>query len=344
MKFVDEAKIYIEAGKGGNGACSFLRLKFMPFGGPDGGDGGDGGSVYLQADESINTLVDYRYVRSYKADNGQKGSGQNCTGKSGKDLTLRVPVGTSIYDDDTDELIADLSEAQQKACVAQGGRHGVGNARFKSSVNRAPRRTIPGQDGDKRNLRLELKVLADVGLVGMPNAGKSTLISAMSAARPKVADYPFTTLYPYLGVVRVSNFRSFVIADLPGLIEGAAEGAGLGIRFLKHVARTRLLFHVVDVSPLDGSDPVENIQAITNELTKFSDDLLNKERWLVLNKIDLLPPDTVEKHCQDIIKRLDWQGRVFIISGLAKEGLEDLAKQAMRYLSSHNSEKEDWEE
>ncbi|RDI46949.1 Obg family GTPase CgtA [Aquicella lusitana] len=344
MKFVDEAKIHVEAGRGGNGACSFLRLKFMPFGGPDGGDGGDGGSVYLRADESINTLVDYRYIRTYKAKDGEKGSGQNCTGKSGDDLVLRVPVGTMAYDDDTGELIADLTEPGQTACVAQGGRHGVGNARFKSSVNRAPRRTIPGQEGEKRHLRLELKVLADVGLVGMPNAGKSTLISAMSAARPKIADYPFTTLYPYLGVVSVSRYRSFVIADLPGLIEGAAEGAGLGIRFLKHVARTRLLFHVVDVTPIDGSDPVESVQAITQELAKYDEDLLNKERWLVLNKVDLLPPETAAETCENIVKRLGWQGRVFIISGLRKEGLEHLAKAAMHYLETHGAEEADLSE
>lgn len=344
MKFVDEAKIQVEAGRGGNGACSFLRLKFMPFGGPDGGDGGDGGSVYLKADESINTLVDYRYVRTHKAQDGEKGSGQNCTGRSGSDLYLRVPVGTMIYDDDTDELIADLAEPHQAACVAQGGRHGVGNARFKSSVNRAPRRTIPGQDGERRHLRLELKVLADVGLVGMPNAGKSTLITAMSAARPKIADYPFTTLYPSLGVVSVAKYRSFVIADLPGLIEGAAEGAGLGIRFLKHVARTRLLFHVVDVAPIDGANPVEVVEAITNELAKFDSSLLDRERWLILNKTDLLPQDEVEKVCNDIVKQLNWKGRVFIISGLAKQGLDELAHQAMKYLEQHGEgEKEDWE-
>lgn len=344
MKFVDEATIFVEAGKGGNGACSFLRLKFMPFGGPDGGDGGDGGSIFLRADESINTLVDYRYARTYKAQNGEGGSGQNCTGKSGEDLILRVPVGTMVFDSDTDELISDLAEAGQLACVAQGGKHGIGNARFKSSVNRAPRRTIPGQEGEKRNLRLELKVLADVGLVGMPNAGKSTLISAMSAARPKVADYPFTTLYPHLGVVRVSRFRSFVIADLPGLIEGAAEGAGLGIRFLKHVARTRLLFHVVDVAPMDESDPIQNVNAITHELAKFDESLLHKECWLVLNKLDLLPPDEVEKHCENIIKALNWRGRVFKISGLAKSGLDELAQQAMRYLESLTEGKEEWED
>lgn len=340
MKFVDEAKIYVEAGKGGNGACSFLRLKFEPLGGPDGGNGGDGGSVYLKADESINTLVDYRYVRTHRAEHGEKGGSRDCTGKSGQDLILRVPAGTIVHDDDTDELIADLTEPGQLACVAKGGRHGVGNARFKSSVNRAPRRTIPGQEGEKRNLRLELKILADIGLVGMPNAGKSTLISAMSAARPKVADYPFTTLYPYLGVVRVSNYRSFVIADLPGLIEGAAEGAGLGVRFLKHVARTRLLFHVVDIAPADLSDPVENVQAITNELAKYSDDLMNKERWLVINKVDLLPADEAEKQCNELIKRLDWKGRVFIISGLARQGLDELAQEAMCYLEEQGKEDE----
>lgn len=338
MKFVDEAKIYVEAGKGGNGACSFLRLKFMPFGGPDGGNGGDGGSVYLRADESINTLVDYRYIRTYQAENGEKGSGSDCTGKSGEDLTLRVPVGTVVYNDDTDELIADLTNPGQLVCVAQGGRHGVGNARFKSSTNRAPRRTIPGKEGEKRNLRLELRVLADVGLVGLPNAGKSTLITAMSAARPKIADYPFTTLYPSLGVVRVSAFRSFVIADLPGLIKGAAEGAGLGIRFLKHVSRTRLLFHVVDVLPQDNSDPVENVITISEELAKFNPELIEKERWLVLNKVDMLPPDQIDAHCEAIVKRLAWTGKVFIVSGLSHQGLDELAKQAMAYLDHYHSE------
>jgi GTP-binding protein len=332
MKFIDEAKIYVEAGKGGNGACSFLRMKFMPEGGPDGGNGGDGGSVFLRADESINTLVDYRYTRTHQAESGAKGRGRDCTGKSGDDLYLRVPVGTMIYDEDTGELIADLASPDQEACVAKGGRHGVGNASFKSSVNRSPRRTIPGEEGEKRNLHLELKVLADIGLVGLPNAGKSTLISAMSAARPKIADYPFTTLYPNLGVVSVSKFRSFVIADLPGLIEGAAEGAGLGIRFLKHVTRTRLLFHVVDVLPIDGSDPVDSFNAITNELAKYNEELLVKERWLVLNKIDLLSPETRDEYCQEIVKRLQWDGRVFVISGIAKLGLEELGQQAMNYL------------
>lgn len=340
MKFVDEASVVVEAGSGGNGACSFLRLKFMPFGGPDGGDGGDGGSVYLKADLSVNTLVDYRYIHTYKAKNGEKGSGCNCTGASGEDLVLRVPVGTMIYDAATDELIADLATEGETALVAQGGRHGVGNARFKSSVNRAPRRTIPGQEGERRELRLELKVLADVGLVGMPNAGKSTLISAMSAARPKVADYPFTTLHPQLGVVSASRFRSFVIADLPGLIEGAAEGAGLGIRFLKHVMRTRLIFHVVDVLPIDETDPVATFNAITEELAKYSDELKVKERWLVLNKIDQLPPDEVDAHCDALVKRIGWTGKVFKVSGLARLGLEPLAQEAMRFLEGGGEEED----
>lgn len=341
MKFVDEAKVYVEAGTGGNGACSFLRLKFVPFGGPDGGDGGDGGSVYLTADESINTLVDYRYIHTYKADNGEKGGGTNCTGRSGDDLYLRVPVGTMVYDDDTNELIADLVKAGDQALVAKGGRHGIGNAKFKSSVNRAPRRTIPGQEGEKRQLRLELKVLADVGLVGMPNAGKSTLIGAMSAARPKVADYPFTTLHPQLGVVSASRYRSFVIADLPGLIEGAAEGAGLGIRFLKHVMRNRLLYHVVDVLPIDGSDPVQTFNAITEELSKYSEDLTQKERWLVLNKIDQLPESEIDAHCDELVKRMGWTGKVFKVSGLAKLGLEPLVQETMRFLEGADHE-EDW--
>lgn len=335
MKFIDEAKIRVEAGDGGNGCCSFLRLKFMPFGGPDGGNGGDGGSIYLEADEGINTLVDYRFTKRFRAQNGEKGRGRDCTGREGEDLILRVPVGTMVYDEDTDEIIADLAAHKERVCVAKGGAHGVGNAKFKSSVNRSPRRTIPGSPGDKRNLRLELKVLADVGLVGMPNAGKSTLIHAVSAARPKVADYPFTTLHPNLGVVSVSKEQSFVIADIPGLIEGAAEGAGLGIRFLRHVMRTRLLFHMVDVSPLDESDPVKQVKAITQELEKFNPELLEKERWLVLNKIDLLPEDEIDAVCKDIVKRLRWKGKVFRISGLSHEGTEELMRAAMNYLGQN---------
>ncbi len=338
MKFIDEARIKVSAGDGGNGSCSFLRLKFMPNGGPDGGDGGDGGSIFLQADENINTLVDYRYTKAFQAQNGEKGAGRNCSGKAGKDLTLRVPIGTLIYDEDTDELLTDLTEHGQIACVAKGGAHGIGNARFKSSVNRSPRRTIPGQPGEKRHLRLELKVLADVGLVGMPNAGKSTLIHAISAARPKVADYPFTTLHPNLGVVRVSQHRSFVVADIPGLIEGAAEGAGLGIRFLKHVMRTRLLFHVVDIVPPDDSDPVKMIEAITQELKKFSPELFQKERWLVLNKIDLLPENEVDERCDEIVKRLGWTGKVFKLSGVSHKGTDVLVQEAMRYLEESAAE------
>lgn len=344
MKFIDEATIRVEAGNGGNGCCSFLRLKFMPNGGPDGGDGGDGGTVYLQADEGINTLVDYRYARIHRAEHGEKGGSRNCSGKAGEDLVLRVPVGTMVYDQDTDELITDLTEHGQKACVAKGGAHGIGNTRFKSSVNRSPRRTIPGTPGEKRNLRLELKVLADVGLVGMPNAGKSTLIHALSAARPKVADYPFTTLYPNLGVVRVSQHRSFVMADIPGLIEGAAEGAGLGVRFLKHVSRTILLLHLVDIVPPDDSDPVEHVNAIANELNKFSPELYAKNRWLVLNKVDLLLPEEAEARCNDIIQRLNWTGRVFKISGLGREGTEDLAKQIMAYLEQEGISKSENED
>lgn len=332
MKFIDESKIYVEAGNGGNGCCSFLRLKFMPHGGPDGGDGGSGGSIYLQADAGINTLVDYRFARIHRAKHGEKGGTRNCSGKAGEDLFLRVPVGTMVYDEDTDELMADLTIHGQTACVAKGGSGGVGNTRFKSSVNRSPRRTIPGAPGENRNLRLELKVLADVGLVGMPNAGKSTLIHAVSAARPKVADYPFTTLYPNLGVVRVSEQRSFVMADIPGLIEGAAEGAGLGIRFLKHVSRTLLLLHLVDIMPPDDSDPVENIKAIANELKKYSPELYEKDRWLVLNKTDLMLPEEADQLCDDIVKRLGWKGRVFRISGLSRVGTDDMMQEIMRFL------------
>ena len=341
MHFIDEATIRVEAGDGGNGACSFLRLKFMPEGGPDGGNGGDGGSITIVANENLNTLIDYRYARRHCAQNGAKGRGTNSAGKAGKDTTLRVPVGTMIYDEDTAELIADLAHHGQEICVAKGGRHGIGNACFKSSVNRSPTRTIPGSPGEKRNLRLELKILADVGLVGFPNAGKSTLIHAVSAARPKVADYPFTTLFPNLGVVRVGDFQSFVIADIPGLIEGAAEGAGLGIQFLKHISRTRLLLHMVDVFPPDGSDPVDQVRAIAHELEKFSPELIQKERWLILNKVDLLPPEDVKALCDDIVKRLGWQTKVFYLSGLNRSGTEAMTREVMTYLENHKfAEKE----
>ena len=332
MKFVDEADIRVEAGNGGKGCVSFRREKYIPFGGPDGGDGGDGGSVYVVANESLNTLIDLRFTRTFRAENGQQGMGRNMTGKSGVDLDIPLPVGTLVYDKDTDELLADLTTIGQRVKIAQGGFHGLGNTRYKSSVNRAPRQFTPGTPGEARNLHLELRVLADVGLLGLPNAGKSTLIRAVSAARPKVADYPFTTLYPNLGVVSIEAHRSFVIADIPGLIEGAAEGAGLGIQFLKHVSRTLLLLHLVDVAPYDGSDPVEAVRVIEGELAKFSDELAQRERWLVLNKLDLVPEDEREALCTDIVKRLDWQGPVFAIAALSKDGTTRMMQAVMQHL------------
>lgn len=332
MKFVDEATIRVEAGDGGNGCLSFRREKFIPFGGPDGGDGGDGGSVYLEADTNLNTLVDFRYTRIFRAERGQNGMGSDCTGKSGEDLIIKVPAGTAIFDQDSNEPIGDLIKPGQRLKVAQGGFHGLGNTRFKSSTNRAPRQTTSGTPGEKRNLRLELKVLADVGLLGMPNAGKSTFIRAVSAAKPKVADYPFTTLYPNLGVVRIAEHKSFVIADIPGLIEGAAEGAGLGIQFLKHLARTKLLLHLIDVAPLDGSDPVRSAQAIIHELAKFSPELAAKERWLVLNKLDLIPEEQREQHCQQIIKALNWDKPVYKIAAISNTGTQELCYALMDYI------------
>ncbi|HKV96329.1 MAG TPA: GTPase ObgE [Gammaproteobacteria bacterium] len=333
MKFIDEATIKVIAGNGGKGAVSFRREKFVPFGGPDGGDGGDGGSVILETRTGLNTLADFRATRTFAAEHGDKGMGRDMTGKSGADLVVPVPVGTLIYDVDTHELLGDLVTAGAQIKVAQGGFHGLGNARFKSSVNRAPRRSTPGSPGERRNLRLELKLLADVGLLGLPNAGKSTLIRAVSAARPKVADYPFTTLYPNLGVVSVGEHRSFVMADVPGLIEGAAEGAGLGIRFLKHLQRTRLLLHLVDVAtPADAADPVRDAQAIIGELQKFSPELAQRERWLVLNKIDLLPPSERDVRCRAIEEGLHWQGPVFRISGLSGEGTRELCGKIMSRL------------
>ncbi len=308
MKFVDEATIDVKAGDGGNGCVSFRREKFIPKGGPDGGDGGDGGSVYLLADAGLNTLADFRYDRRFRARRGENGAGRNCTGKSGEDLEVRVPAGTLVYDEDTGELLGDLVRDQQRMLVARGGFHGLGNARYKSSTNRAPRQSKPGTPGEQRTLRLELKLLADVGLLGKPNAGKSTLIRAISSARPKVADYPFTTLYPNLGVVRVAAHRSFVVADIPGLIEGAADGAGLGIQFLKHLSRTGLLLHLVDVAPLDGSDPVDDVRMVVGELEKFNAELGGRERWLVLNKVDLLPEDERQGRCRSIVERLRLAG------------------------------------
>ncbi|MGA9853185.1 MAG: GTPase ObgE [Gammaproteobacteria bacterium] len=335
MKFIDEATIKVIAGDGGNGAVSFRREKFIPFGGPDGGDGGDGGSVYLEARSGLNTLADFRATRTFEAQGGDKGMGSDMTGRGGEHLVVPVPAGTLVYDVDTQELLGDLVNAGERLRVAQGGFHGLGNARFKSSVNRAPRQSTPGSPGERRTLRLELKVLADVGLLGLPNAGKSTLIRAVSAARPKVADYPFTTLYPNLGVVSVGEHRSFVMADIPGLIEGAAEGAGLGIRFLKHLQRTRLLLHLVDVAPYGGSgDPVKDAQDIIRELEKFSPELVQRERWLVFNKIDLLPAEERESRCKAIVAGLNWKGPVFPISGLAGDGTRELCQKIMQRLEA----------
>lgn len=327
MQFVDEAQIFVEAGRGGNGIVSFRREKYIPFGGPNGGDGGDGGSIVFVADENLNTLVDFRFTKRFKAQNGQAGMGNQKTGRAGEDLIIRVPVGTMVMDLNTQEQIGDLTEPGQRLLVAQGGRHGLGNIHFKSSTNRTPRQHTLGEDGEERELLLEMKVLADVGLLGLPNAGKSSLISAVSAARPKVADYPFTTLYPNLGVVRVSAENSFVIADIPGLIEGAAEGAGLGVQFLKHLSRTGLLLHVVDMAPVDNSDPVESVRIVEKELEKFSAELAGKKRWLVLNKADLLLEDEAKERFDDIVKRLDWKGPVYQISAAERTGTEALMQQ-----------------
>jgi len=339
MKFVDEAKIRVEAGNGGNGCMSFRREKFIPLGGPDGGDGGDGGSIYLEADSNLNTLVDFRHQRIFRAQHGQNGGGQKCTGKSGSDLIIKVPVGTSIFENDTKELIDDLIIHNQRTCVAKGGFHGIGNARFKSSTNRSPRKVTLGKPGEQRDLRLELKLLADVGLLGTPNAGKSTFIRAVSAARPKVADYPFTTLHPNLGVVSIEKNRSFVIADIPGLIEGAAEGAGLGIQFLKHLTRTGILLHIIDISPLDGSDPIITAKNIIKELKKYSEELANKERWLVLNKIDLLSKEDLDSSIAKIKKTLKWKGKIFSISALNKLGTNELCYELMKHIENkhHNA-------
>lgn len=339
MRFVDEAIIKVQAGHGGRGAVSFRREKFIPFGGPDGGDGGKGADVYLVGQEGINTLADFRFHRSFKAPNGTPGSSRDCTGAGGEDLVIPVPIGTVVVDVDTEEELGDVTEAGQRLLVAKGGKGGWGNTRFKSSTNRTPRKAMPGLPGEKRDLRLELKVMADVGLLGLPNAGKSTLIRAVSAAKPKVADYPFTTLHPNLGVVSVGTHRSFVMADIPGLIEGAAEGAGLGIRFLKHLQRTRILLHLVDVLPPDPeADPVKDARAIVQELKKFSSDLAKKERWLVLNKVDLLPPDEADKRCKDIVRRLRWKGPVYRISALARQGTDALCQDVMKRIEARAEE------
>lgn len=335
MKFVDEAEITVEAGKGGNGCLSFRREKYIEKGGPDGGDGGDGGSVYLVADPALNTLVDFRFQPRYRAQSGQSGQGRNCTGKGGEDLVVSVPVGTSVIDVNTEELLADLDLPGQQVMVARGGHHGLGNTRFKSSVNRAPRKTTLGTPGEQRTLQLQLRLVADVGLLGFPNAGKSTLIRAVSAARPKVADYPFTTLVPNLGVVSLGMERSFVMADIPGLIEGASEGAGLGFRFLKHLSRTRLLVHLIDVLPVDGSDPVASATQIAHELEKFSPTLAQKERWLVLNKIDLLDPEQLDELEQRLRETLNWQGPIFRIAALSGKGCDGLCEALMQSIEQH---------
>jgi len=332
MRFVDETKIKVIAGDGGNGTVSFRREKYIPRGGPDGGDGGDGGSVFLVGSHDLNTLSDFRTVRTYTARPGTKGAGRNMTGKKGDDLFVLVPNGTLVYDENTGELIGDITEHDQVLLVAQGGFHGLGNTRFKSSVNRVPRQSTDGSPGERRELRLELKVLADVGLLGLPNAGKSTLIRAVSHATPKVANYPFTTLHPNLGVVDVGDMQSFVIADIPGLIEGAAEGAGLGIQFLKHLSRTRILLHVIDIAPYDQIDPVESVKVILHELEKYNPAMLDEPRWLVLNKIDLLPEDEVDAVCDDIIERLNWDGPSYRVSAVGKSGTQQLIFDIMTYL------------
>jgi len=340
MKFVDEARIRVAAGDGGNGCVSFRREKFIPRGGPDGGDGGDGGSVYMVADTGLNTLADFRYQRRFQAERGQNGRGSNCTGKSGEDLIIKVPVGTLVRDAETQGVIGDVIETDKPLLVAKGGFHGLGNTRFKSSINRTPRQSTNGTSGETRELELELNVLADVGLLGLPNAGKSTLISVVSKARPKVADYPFTTLYPNLGVVSPEEHRSFVIADIPGVIEGAAEGAGLGIQFLKHLSRTRLLLHLVDVAPLDGHDPVDDVRTIVSEMTKFTEaregsKLAERERWLVLNKLDLLSEKEGQSLCDGIVERLGWQGPVYRISAANRQGTQALMYDILNYLENH---------
>lgn len=333
MKFIDEAKIEVIAGDGGNGVASFCREKFRPFGGPDGGDGGKGGSIYAVADRNINTLVDFRFAKMHKAKDGENGRGADCYGKGADDIKLRMPVGTLIIDNNDGELIADLTEHGQEILIAKGGEGGWGNIHFKSSTNRAPRQKSEGKEGERRELRLELKVLADIGLLGMPNAGKSTFISAVSNARPKIADYPFTTLHPNLGVVRVSHEKSFVIADIPGLIEGASDGAGLGIQFLRHLQRTRLLLHIVDLAPFDNVDPVKEAKAIVKELKKYDEALFDKPRWLVLNKLDMVPEEERKKRVKDFIKRFGWKGPVFEISALRREGCSDLVTEIYEYIA-----------
>ncbi|MDG6897668.1 GTPase ObgE [Actinobacillus delphinicola] len=344
MKFIDEALVRIEAGDGGNGCVSFRREKYIPKGGPDGGDGGDGGDVYLQADENLNTLIDYRFEKRYAAERGENGRGSDCTGKRGKDITLRVPVGTRAIDNDTQEIVGDLTKNGQKILIAKGGYHGLGNARFKSSVNRTPRQKTNGTPGEKRDIKLELMLLADVGMLGLPNAGKSTFIRSVSAAKPKVADYPFTTLVPSLGVVKVDAQRSFVVADIPGLIEGAADGAGLGIRFLKHLERCRVLIHLVDINPIDESDPADNIAIIEGELAQYSEKLAQKPRWLVFNKVDTLTEEEAQERIADVLTRLgideDSEEKVYRISAATGQNVPNLCREIMDFIEAHPVEAE----
>lgn len=334
MKFIDEAVIRVEAGDGGNGIVSFRREKYIPKGGPNGGDGGDGGDVYLLADENRNTLIDFRFERYHAAERGENGRAADCTGKSGDDLLLHVPVGTRALDEDTGEIIADLTQHGMKIMVAKGGWHGLGNTRFKSSVNRAPRQKSMGTKGELRHLRLELLLLADVGMLGLPNAGKSTFIRAVSAARPKVADYPFTTLIPSLGVVRVAQDKSFVIADIPGLIEGAAEGAGLGIRFLKHLERCRVLLHMIDLMPVDGSDPIDNAFVIIQELSRYNEKLADKPRWIVFNKMDLMTKEDADVQIQRVLEALAWDEPYYTISAIKKENTQKLTYDLMDFIEA----------
>ena len=341
MKFIDEALIRVEAGDGGNGCVSFRREKYIPKGGPDGGDGGDGGDVYLVADENLNTLIDYRFEKRFAAERGQNGRSANCTGHRGNDITLRVPVGTRATDNDTKEVLGDLTKHGAKMLVAKGGYHGLGNTRFKSSVNRAPRQKTNGTPGEKRDLQLELMLLADVGMLGLPNAGKSTFIRAVSAAKPKVADYPFTTLVPSLGVARVDNNRSFVVADIPGLIEHASEGAGLGIRFLKHLERCRVLIHLVDIAPIDESDPAHNIAIIENELAQYSEKLAEKPRWLVFNKIDTMSDEEAQERAQDIAERLGLEEDYYLISAVTGKNVQPLTRDIMDFIEANPRETEE---
>ena len=344
MKLVDEAEITVIAGNGGNGCVGFRREKFIPMGGPDGGDGGDGGSVWLVADENLNTLVDFRHQKQFRAQRGENGMGRQMYGKAGEDVVIAVPVGTVVHNVDTDEVIGDMTEHGERLLVAQGGKGGLGNMHFKSSTNRSPRQSTPGTPGEERTLLLELKLLADVGLLGFPNAGKSTLIRAVSAATPKVADYPFTTLYPNLGVVSVEPGRSFVIADIPGLIEGAADGAGLGALFLRHIQRTRLLLHLVEIEPLDGGSAVDQVRAIEHELQKFDPELLDKPRWLLLNKADLIPADDARELGERIVSGLGWTAPWFIISGLAHEGTREVMLKVQAYLDELGRDARDAED